>query len=67
MKRGIKWARMAALMLGCMLFFGMRVDAQGAETIKNGIFAGDIDLSGMSTEDSRFCNINCVKIVLFEP
>ncbi len=52
MKRGIKWARMAALMLGCMLFFGMRVDAQGAETIKNGIFAGDIDLSGMSTEEA---------------
>lgn len=52
MKRGIKWARMAALMLGCMLFFGMRMDAQGAETIKNGIFAGDIDLSGMSTEEA---------------
>ncbi|HBA49311.1 MAG TPA: hypothetical protein DCZ91_16265 [Lachnospiraceae bacterium] len=52
MKRGIKWARAAVLLLGCMLVFGLRVDAQGAETIKNGIFAGDIDLSGMSTEEA---------------
>lgn len=52
MKRGIRWARAAVLMLGCVLFFGMRADAQSAETIKNGIFAGDIDLSGMSTEEA---------------
>lgn len=52
MKRCVKWAQAVALMLGCMLFLGMRVDAQSADTIKNGIFAGDIDLSGMSTEEA---------------
>lgn len=52
MRKGIRWARAAVLMLGCVLAFGLRVDAQGAETIKSGIFAGDIDLSGMSTEEA---------------
>lgn len=52
MRKGVRWAQAAVLMLGCVLAFGLKVDAQAAETIKNGIFAGDIDLSGMSTEEA---------------
>ena len=48
MMRGMRRAHVVALMLGCMLFFGIKADAQSADTIKNGIFAGDIDLSGMT-------------------
>ena len=52
MRKSVRWAQAAVLMLGCVLAFGLKVDAQAAETIKNGIFAGDIDLSGMSTEEA---------------
>ena len=52
MKRGMKWAQAAALMFCCVLLFGMQAAAQGGDTIKKGIFAGDIDLSGMSAEEA---------------
>ena len=52
MKRGIRWAQAAVLLLGCMTAFGMKVDAQAEDTIKKGIFAGDIDLSGMTAAEA---------------
>lgn len=42
-----------ALMLVCFLLFDMPVRAEGGETIKPGIFAGDIELSGMTEEQAR--------------
>ena len=42
-----------ALMLVCFMLFGMPVRAQGEETIKPGIFAGEIDLSGMTEEQAK--------------
>ena len=42
-----------ALMLVCFLLFGVPVRAQGEETIKPGIFAGDIELSGMTEEQAK--------------
>lgn len=42
-----------ALVLACILLFGMPVRAQGGETIKPGIFAGDIELSGLTEEQAR--------------
>lgn len=41
-----------ALMLACFLLFGISVRAQ-EETIKPGIFAGNIDLSGMTEEQAK--------------
>lgn len=42
-----------ALMLVCFLLFGMPVRAEGTETIKPGIYAGDIELSGMTEEQAK--------------
>lgn len=42
-----------ALMLVCFLLSGMPVRAQGGQTIKSGIFAGAIDLSGMTEEQAK--------------
>jgi len=51
----MKWRKkicIPALILACSFLFCVRVSAQGG-TIKNGIFAGDIDLSGMSAQQAR--------------
>lgn len=37
-----------ALVLSCVLLFGLSAQAKGEDTMKKGIFAGDIDLSGMT-------------------
>lgn len=47
--RGV-FAALAAVMV---LFFGMTVQAEEKETIKTGIYAGDIELSGMSAEQAK--------------
>lgn len=56
MRKSMRLVRMAALVLGCMLTFGgfcIKVDAaQSSNVIKKGIFAGDIDLSGMTYEEA---------------
>lgn len=48
-KREIKRGSLCfSMMLVCFLLFGMPVRAEGEETIKPGIFAGNIELSGMT-------------------
>ncbi|MCM1058424.1 MAG: VanW family protein [Firmicutes bacterium] len=42
-----------ALTLVCFLLFGIPVRAEGGETIKPGIYAGDIELSGMTREQAE--------------
>ncbi|MCM1191518.1 MAG: VanW family protein [Butyrivibrio sp.] len=41
------------LMTACFLLFGIPVRAEGGETIKPGIYAGDIELSGMTEEQAE--------------
>lgn len=43
----------SALVLVCLLLFGMSVRAEEEETIKPGIFAGDIELSGMTETQAK--------------
>lgn len=50
MRNRVKWGCIPVVALTCML--GMKVCAQGEDTIKNGIFAGDIDLSGLSGQEA---------------
>lgn len=52
MKKGIRHGCLAALLLACIFAFGTRAEAESAEGIKNGIFAEDIDLSGMSAQEA---------------
>ena len=52
MKSRVKWGSVPMLALACGLALGMKVSAQGDGTIKNGIFAGDIDLSGLSGQEA---------------
>lgn len=52
MKKGIRRGCLAALLLACIFAFGTRAEAESAEGIKNGIFAEDIDLSGMSAQEA---------------
>ncbi len=39
--------------LACLLLFGSTAQAKGEDTIKKGIFAGDIDLAGMTVEEAK--------------
>lgn len=52
MKSRVKWGSVPMLALACGLALGMKASAQGDGTIKNGIFAGDIDLSGLSGQEA---------------
>jgi vancomycin resistance protein YoaR len=52
MKKGIRRGCVAMLLLACIFAFGTRAEAESAEGIKNGIFAEDIDLSGMSAQEA---------------
>ncbi len=51
MKKWVSRGGFIALFFVCALISGMRVKAEGG-TIKNGIFAGDIDLSGMTAREA---------------
>lgn len=52
MKRIWQAGRVCALLLACMLSIGIAVQAKGEKTIKQGIYAGDINLSGMTEEEA---------------
>lgn len=52
MKRILQMGRICALLLVCALFFGMAAQAKGEKTVKSGIYAGNIDLSGMTEEEA---------------
>lgn len=53
MKRGKKWLLLGCLFLVCMLLPGTMAEAAGSDTIKNGIYADNIDLSGMSAAEAE--------------
>lgn len=48
MKRGC----LCALVLVCMLAQGRTAEAEGTDVIKNGIYVGDVNLSGMTAEEA---------------
>ena len=52
MKKWIKRGSLGILVLMWTLMLGMTVQAKGSETIKTGIFADGIDLSGLSEEEA---------------
>lgn len=50
-----KWMRrgcLCALVLACMLMPAMRTSAKEGDFIKEGIFAGDVDLSGLNAQEA---------------
>lgn len=53
MKKSGKRRYCFVLGLMCMLLFGITAQAEGEELIKTGIYAGDIDLSGMTADEAR--------------
>lgn len=53
MKKMVKRGYYLVLGLMCMFLYGMSVQAKGEDTIKTGIFAGDIDLSGMTEAEAK--------------
>lgn len=52
MKKMKKAGNLFALVLGCAMLFGFSVQAKSEDTMKKGIFAGDIDLSGMTADQA---------------
>ena len=52
MKRRMKKGLTGVLILLGVLLFGMTVQAEEGDTLKTGIFAGDIELSGMTSEEA---------------
>ncbi|MGN0168367.1 MAG: VanW family protein [Acetatifactor sp.] len=52
MKKIMKVGYLSALVISCVLAFGFPAQAGGDDTVKQGIFAGDIDLSGMTAEQA---------------
>lgn len=53
MKKMMKKRCHLALTLICVFLWGMSVQAKGEDTIKTGIFAGDINLSGMTESEAK--------------
>lgn len=53
MKKCMQKGFFSALAVVCMLMFGMTAHAQGEDTIKNGIYVGDVNISGMTVEDAK--------------
>ena len=53
MKKKMKISSFGILLLLMVMLFGMTVQAEGADTIKPGIYAGEIDLSGMTEEEAQ--------------
>lgn len=51
MKRILWMGRICALLL-CVLSMGMAVQAKGEKTIRSGIYAGSVNLSGMTKEEA---------------
>lgn len=52
MKKILKRGCFCAILLSLAMCFGMTAQAKGGETIKTGIYAGEIDLSGMTAEEA---------------
>ena len=52
MKKRIKSLCLPVLMLVCFLAFGGSVRAQGEDTIRTGVYAGEINLSGMTQDQA---------------
>ena len=52
MKRWIRNSWVPVIVLGALLMFGTTVQAKTQDAIKNGIFAGDISLAGMTQEQA---------------
>lgn len=53
MKKLLKKGYLCAFLLSCVLCFGMTAQAKGGDRIKTGIYAGDIELSGMTAEEAE--------------
>lgn len=53
MKKMVKRGYYLAFALICMLFWGISAQAKEEDTIKTGIYAGEIDLSGMTADEAR--------------
>lgn len=70
MKRWMRNSWLPVILLGALLMFGTTVQAKTQDTIKNGIFAGDINLAGMTQEQAASAveeyidGLRGVKIVL---
>lgn len=52
MKIFLKTGCLFAFLVGCILCFGISAQAKDGGTIKKGIYAGEIDLSGMTAEEA---------------
>lgn len=52
MKFFLRTGCLFALLAGCILCFGISAQAKAGGTIKKGIYAGEIDLSGMTAEEA---------------
>ncbi len=52
MKRILRIGRICVLLLVCALSFGTAAQAKGEKTIRSGIYAGSVDLSGMTKEEA---------------
>ena len=70
MKKLYRKGIQGVLLLMLTLLFGMTVQAKTDDTIKTGIYAGDVDLSGMTAEEATTAieeyveNLNAVEITL---
>ncbi len=53
MKAFLRWGYCFALVMACVLFFEVPVQAKEDNTIKAGIFAGEIELSGMTAAEAK--------------
>ncbi len=53
MKKFWKAGTLFVWAVSCVLLFGFPVHAESEKTIKSGIFAGNIDLSGMTADEAR--------------
>lgn len=53
MKKWFKRGCFSALMFSWIFLFSVTAMAQGEETIKKGIYAGDMELSGMSAAEAE--------------
>ena len=52
MKKMYRKGMQGVLLLSLTLLFGMTVQAKTEDTIKTGIYAGDVELSGMTAEEA---------------
>ena len=52
MKKWMSKVFISAFTITCLLLFGNAAEAKGEDTIKNGVFAGQINLSGMTADEA---------------